>query len=315
MRRVFSPGTDSPHDDLDRHMRAALARLDEQADRPTGPPELLPIFDAMAGSRVLDIQARRMRERGRGVYTIGSAGHESNAFVAAALRPTDPALLHYRSGGFFLARALQAGRPLDDALRAVLLGMLASADDPASGGPAQGVRRRRAGRDPADLDHRLTPAARARGRAGRRPGQAAGGAVALAGRRRHRLLLRRRQHQPLHRGGRAQRRRLRRRAGAAAAAAVRVRGQRAGISVPTPQGWVARAAQRPGIHYLAPDGADPDATRAAAGAAVERARRTRTPVFLHLRCVRFLSHAGSDVETAYRTAAAITTDAPTKSWS
>jgi hypothetical protein len=31
MRRVSSPGTDSPHDDLDRHMRAALARLDEQA--------------------------------------------------------------------------------------------------------------------------------------------------------------------------------------------------------------------------------------------------------------------------------------------
>jgi 2-oxoisovalerate dehydrogenase E1 component len=75
-----------------------------------------------------------MREHGQGYYTIGSAGHESNAYVAAALRPTDPALLHYRSGAFFLARTMQAGRSLDEGLRAVLLGMLASTDDPASGG-------------------------------------------------------------------------------------------------------------------------------------------------------------------------------------
>ena len=45
--------------------------------------------------------------QGAGYYTIGSAGHEGNAAVAAALRPTDPALLHYRSGGFYLARARQ----------------------------------------------------------------------------------------------------------------------------------------------------------------------------------------------------------------
>jgi 2-oxoisovalerate dehydrogenase E1 component len=88
----------------------------------------------MAGSRLLDIQARRMREKGQGFYTIGSAGHESNAFVAEALRPTDPALLHYRSGGFFLYRALQAGRPLREVLRNVMLGNVAAVADPASGG-------------------------------------------------------------------------------------------------------------------------------------------------------------------------------------
>ena len=65
---------------------------------------------------------------------MGSSGHESNAYVAAALRPSDPALLHYRSGAFFLARSMQAGRSLDEALRAVLLSMLASTDDAASGG-------------------------------------------------------------------------------------------------------------------------------------------------------------------------------------
>ncbi|MFE9692749.1 thiamine pyrophosphate-dependent enzyme [Micromonospora sp. NPDC005806] len=39
---------------------------------------------------------------------MGSAGHEGNAAVAAALRPTDPALLHYRSGAFYCLRAAQA---------------------------------------------------------------------------------------------------------------------------------------------------------------------------------------------------------------
>ncbi|WP_458329378.1 thiamine pyrophosphate-dependent enzyme [Micromonospora soli] len=46
---------------------------------------------------------------------MGSAGHEGNAAVAAALRPTDPALLHYRSGAFYCLRAAQAagGFPAD----------------------------------------------------------------------------------------------------------------------------------------------------------------------------------------------------------
>ncbi|MEV0807145.1 thiamine pyrophosphate-dependent enzyme [Micromonospora sp. NPDC050200] len=51
---------------------------------------------------------RWLRSFGEGFYTIGSAGHEANAAVAAALRPTDPALLHYRSGAFYCARAARA---------------------------------------------------------------------------------------------------------------------------------------------------------------------------------------------------------------
>ncbi|MFJ8578471.1 thiamine pyrophosphate-dependent enzyme [Micromonospora sp. NPDC093277] len=57
---------------------------------------------------MLDLAARWLRSFGEGYYTIGSAGHEGNAAVAAALRPTDPALLHYRSGGFYCVRAAQA---------------------------------------------------------------------------------------------------------------------------------------------------------------------------------------------------------------
>ncbi|HZC69643.1 MAG TPA: hypothetical protein VE442_03005, partial [Jatrophihabitans sp.] len=124
----------APHDELDRHVRERLAKLD--ADAVAGPDEaeLLTLFDAMAGSRLVDIHARRLREQGQGYYTIGSAGHESNALVAAALRPTDPALLHYRSGAFFIARAMQTGRTLEDGITAILLGMFASVEDAASGG-------------------------------------------------------------------------------------------------------------------------------------------------------------------------------------
>src|SRR5665647_3760618 len=65
-------------------------------------PRQLEVFDAQLGSRHLDLAARWLRSQGKGYYTIGSSGHEGNAAVAAALRPTDPALLHYRSGAFFL---------------------------------------------------------------------------------------------------------------------------------------------------------------------------------------------------------------------
>ncbi|MDT4921553.1 MAG: 2-oxoisovalerate dehydrogenase component, partial [Pseudonocardiales bacterium] len=124
-------GAVSAHDDLDQHARERLAKLD--ADAPAGSardPELLTLFDAMAGSRLLDIHARRMRERGHGYYTIGSAGHEGNAAVAAALEPTDPALLHYRSGAFYLARAAQYRDK--DGLRDILLGVAAATSEPIS---------------------------------------------------------------------------------------------------------------------------------------------------------------------------------------
>ena len=93
---------------------------------------LLDLFEAQALSRHLDLEARRLSLSGEGYYTIGSAGHESNAAVAMALRPTDPALLHYRSGAFYCARAAQVEGP--DPVRDVLLGLTASRHEPISGG-------------------------------------------------------------------------------------------------------------------------------------------------------------------------------------
>ena len=92
----------------------------------------LKLFDAQATSRHLDFAARALQAEGTGFYTIGSAGHESNAAVAAALRPTDPALLHYRSGGFYQARASQVAGSTP--VRDVLQGLLCAADEPIAGG-------------------------------------------------------------------------------------------------------------------------------------------------------------------------------------
>ncbi|WP_229402584.1 transketolase C-terminal domain-containing protein [Micromonospora okii] len=105
--------------DLDDRFREALAGL-ATPSRPRDPAEpvrdgapltgaqLLDVFDAQVTSRQLDLAGRWLRSFGEGFYTISSAGHEGNAALAAALRPDDPALLHYRSGAFYCLRAAQA---------------------------------------------------------------------------------------------------------------------------------------------------------------------------------------------------------------
>jgi 2-oxoisovalerate dehydrogenase E1 component len=63
------------------------------------------LFESQLYCRITDIEAHELRARNEGYYTICSAGHEGNAALGQLTRATDPALLHYRSGAFFLARA------------------------------------------------------------------------------------------------------------------------------------------------------------------------------------------------------------------
>src|SRR3546814_20136108 len=83
----------------------------------------------------MDRLARALQARGEGFYTIGSSGHEGNAAVAAALRVTDMAFLHYRSNAFQLQRARQMPglTPTWD----MLLSFAASSEAPNSGGRHQ----------------------------------------------------------------------------------------------------------------------------------------------------------------------------------
>ncbi|MFC0454323.1 thiamine pyrophosphate-dependent enzyme [Rhodococcus jostii] len=267
----------------------------------------LDLFDAQVGSRHLDLAARWLRSRGKGFYTIGSSGHEGNAAVAAALRPTDPALLHYRSGGFFLARAQQVDG--SDPVRDVLLGLVAATEEPISGG-----RHKVFGRHDLNIIPQTSTIASHLPRA-------VGVAFSIA------------RSEKLHVDS----------AWPADAVAVCSFGDASanhstavgaintavhaayqalplplllvcedngiGISTKTPKGWIAaNFGDRAGLEYFEADGSDLPAAYATAKHAADWVRRHRKPAFLHLRTVRLMGHAGSDVESAYRTSAEIVAD-------
>ncbi|MEU8195635.1 thiamine pyrophosphate-dependent enzyme, partial [Microbispora amethystogenes] len=265
------------------------------------------LFAVQLGSRLLDVAARLMRGRDEGFYTIGSSGHEGNAAVAAALRATDPALLHYRSGAFYLARSAQAGRLAEEGLRDVLLGVAASAEEPIAGG------RHKVFGHPglAVIPQTSTIAShlpRAVGvgfaieqaRALGLPSPWPRDAVVVCG------------------FGDASLNHASALTGLNTAAYGSHRGLRVpvlfvcednglGISVRTPRDWVERA-RHPALEYFHADGCDLADAYDAATRAARHVRDNRAPAFLHLRTVRLMGHAGSDVESAYRTRKEIAAD-------
>ncbi|MEU0496587.1 thiamine pyrophosphate-dependent enzyme [Mycobacterium sp. NPDC006124] len=281
------------------------------ATSPLTVQDVLDLFDSQLGSRHLDLAARWLRSRGVGFYTIGSSGHEGNAAVAAALRHTDPALLHYRSGAFFLQRARQilGISTGSDPLRDVLLGLCAATDDPISGGRHKVFGRR-------DLDvipqtstiashlPRAVGVAFSVGRAAKlgvdTPWPRDAVTVCSLG-----------DASANH---------------STAVGAVNTATHAAyqglplpllfvcedngiGISTKTPSGWIAaNFGTRIGLEYFAANGSDVVDAHAVATRAVAWVRKHRKPAFLHLRTVRLMGHAGSDVEAAYRTPAEITAD-------
>ncbi|QSE92216.1 MFS transporter [Rhodococcus pseudokoreensis] len=282
----------------------------EDPIRPPSPLSVqgaLDLFDAQLGSRHLDLAARWLRSQGKGFYTIGSSGHEGNAAVAAALRPTDPALLHYRSGGFFLARAQQVHGT--DPLRDVLLGVVAATEEPISGG-----RHKVFGR------HDLCIIPQTSTVASHLP-RAVGVAFSIA--RAHKLHL----VSPWPADavavcsfGDASANH------STAVGAINTAVHSAyqglplpllfvcedngiGISTRTPTGWIAaNFGERAGLEYFEADGSDLPAAYATAKRAADWVRSHRKPAFLHLRTVRLMGHAGSDLESAYRTSTEITAD-------
>jgi 2-oxoisovalerate dehydrogenase E1 component len=302
-----APLPDDLHE-LERSLLGAISALDapvNSAAVPTAP--LVDIFTAQVESRVLDHTARWLRAQGHGYYTIGSSGHEGNAAVAAALRLTDPALLHYRSGGFYCARAKQ--RPGHQAVRDVLAGMLALTEEPISGGRHKVFGHR----DLAVIPQTSTIASQLP--------RALGVAFAI-GRARRLKLTTRWPHDALAvcSFGDASANHSTAQGAINAACYVSHSGlpiplllvcedNGLGISVPTPAGWIeASFAHRPGLRYEQVDGADPLAVYDATAALADRVRTSGKPGFLHLRTVRYMGHAGTDVESSYRSAAAIRQD-------
>ncbi|MEV4234361.1 MULTISPECIES: thiamine pyrophosphate-dependent enzyme [unclassified Nocardia] len=302
--------------DLEERFRAELSALEPRPSRPVEQPlegvvltgaQCLDLFESQATSRHLDLAARRLGTAKRGYYSIGSSGHEGNAAVAAALRCTDPALLHYRSGAFFVHRARQV--PGLDPIRDVLLGVVAAAAEPISGG-----RHKVFGSKPAAVIPQTSTIAshlpRAVGLAfaierAARLGVAcewpsdsvvlcsfgdasanhstAAGAINAA----------------IHTA----------RQGVPLPLLFVCEDNGIGISVPTPPGWIEQSyGIRLGLQYFDADGCDLLDAATTATQAVDWVREHRKPAFLHLSTVRLMGHAGSDVESAYRSPTDIAAD-------
>ena len=90
--------------------------------------DFLDLFESQLVSRHLDLMARVLRVQQKVFYTIGSSGHEGNAMVARLTRHTDPAFLHYRSGGFMAERFRKL--PGMDPIMDSALSFAASSEDP-----------------------------------------------------------------------------------------------------------------------------------------------------------------------------------------
>jgi 2-oxoisovalerate dehydrogenase E1 component len=258
---------------------------------------LVDLFDSQIMSRHLDLWARR--SKGKTFYSIGSSGHEGTAALAAATRNTDMAFLHYRDAAFLIQRKKQTGglTPLFD----MALSFVASAEDPISGGrhkvlgcahsfvPPQtstiashlpkavgaahsiGMARRLEIADAVLLDDAIILCSFGDASANHSTAQGAFNAACWAAY----------QHLPMP-------------------IVFLCEDNGIGISVRTPGGWIeANYSQRPAMHYIQCDGVDLlDALRGC-NEAVTYARSRRRPVFLHMRTVRLMGHAGADVEASY----------------
>ena len=94
--------------------------------------ELISLFESQIMSRHMDLKARILKNEGKCFYTIGSSGHEGNAVFGKVFPYTDMAFLHYRSGPFFIQRSKQL--PESTPIYDIALSFMASSDDPISGG-------------------------------------------------------------------------------------------------------------------------------------------------------------------------------------
>lgn len=292
---------------IDEYFRNTVRSIATGGSTVADPQRLLRYFDAQLASRHLDFAARWLQSAGFGYYTIGSSGHEANAAVGAATTVTDQALLHYRSGGFYAARAQQYSDATP--IRDVLASLVASTGDPMSGG------RHKVFGHP---DLGIVPQTST---IGSQVPRAVGLAFALG---RAKAL---RHSTPWPEDaivvcsfGDASANHSTT-VGALNSAAYCAHqsvpmpilfvceDNGIGISTRSPRGWIAQSLGRfPSIEYVRADGHDPDALMHIVDAAVATVRTRRRPVVLHLETVRLMGHAGSDAELAYRTNADIVGD-------
>jgi 2-oxoisovalerate dehydrogenase E1 component len=282
----------------------APSGLVTRRESPLSDAEIVDLFESQVMSRHLDLTARLLKTRNESFYTIGSSGHEGNAVFGKAFRTDDMAFLHYRSGALFIQRSKgqMGSTPIYD----MLLSLAASSEDPISGG-----RHKVFGSLPLLVPPQTSTIASHLPKA-----------LGMA------LSIRRAQDLGIPSAvpedsivlcnfgdasfNHASAQTAFNAALWAAHQSIPVpvvficEDNGIGISVPTPEGWVAQAASsRPGWRYMAVDGLSLLDLWQETKRAVDYARTTRKPVFLHARMVRLLGHAGSDIEGQYHSQAKI----------
>jgi 2-oxoisovalerate dehydrogenase E1 component len=261
--------------------------------------DFLDLFESQLISRHLDLMARVLRVQNKVFYTIGSSGHEGNAMVARLTRHTDPAFLHYRSGGFMAERFRKL--PGMDPVMDSALSFAASAEDPASGG-----RHKVWGSKPLWVLPQTSTIA------SHLP-KALGTAVAIEqGKRLKHLLPIPDDSISICSFGDASANHATAQTAFNAAQWTAYQKLPApvlfvcedngiGISVKTPPGWIGeRFRNIRDLDYFFADGLDLARGYAQIAAAVEHCRRTRRPTFLHLQTTRIMGHAGTDFEIEWR---------------
>ncbi len=261
---------------------------------------LLELFESQLIARHLDLEARALKRRNVGFYTIGSLGHEGNVALGRCVRATDPTFLHYRSGALMVERARQVpgSTPIFD----VLLSLVASSDDPISGG-----RHKVFGSVPLWVPPQTSTIA------SHLP-KAVGAAFAIERAKsvKHALPVPADSIVLCNFGDASLNHNVSQGAFNAASWAAHqnlpvpilfvCEDNGIGISVRTPENWVARRlASQPGFRVFTADGLNLTEAYTVAEAAARYAREERRPTFLHLRTVRLLGHAGTDMETEYLT--------------
>ncbi len=292
LKRVRAADFPKPHS----IMTPEIAELDKKT--------AIELFDSQIKSRLLDLIARQLKEKGLSFYTIGSSGHEGNAVLGLVFKYTDMAFLHYRSGAFYVQRAKQ--RSGTDGVKEILLSLVAAAADPISGG-----RHKVFGSVPLTIPPQTSTIA------SHLP-KALGAALSIT---RAKELGIESKLLPdsiiLCSFGDASINHASTQTTFNACSWLSQQNyplplificedNGIGISVPTPANWVETSiSARPGIHYIACDGLNLADIYAKAQEADYLARTKKQPVFLHVRCVRLLGHAGSDIESQYNTQAEI----------
>ena len=262
--------------------------------------ELISIFESQVISRHIDIYARELKDNGECFYTIGSSGHEGNAVFGRLFPYSDIAFLHYRSAPFFLERSRQI--PNSTPIHDTALSFMASSEDPISGGRHKVIGSEKLNIPPqtstipshlpkavgtAFSINRAKDLSLSEGKLSNESivlcsfGDASTNhATALSAFNTACWISSQGGHVPI---------------------VFICEDNGTGISVPTDGKWIENNfSNRYGMEYLKADGLHLIDLIIQATKAEKICRIKRVPIFLHMKTVRLMGHAGSDVEVGYR---------------